>query len=324
MQARPAPSLGDYLQLARPEHWIKHAFIVPGIVMAAVLHGVELAPRLGRVALGLVAAALVASANYVLNDWLDARYDAHHPTKGRRPAVSKDLSAAVVWGEYAGLALLGLAAGLGVSTLFIITLGIFLASGITYNVAPLRTKERPYLDVPCEAINNPIRLTLGWAMVDGSTLPPSSVLAAFWMGGAFLMALKRLAEYRSASAQGILGQLELYRSSFRRYTESTLLVSAFLYAQMAAFFVAIFLIKYRVEYLLTLPVFAALFGSYLHLALEPESAAQEPERLIRDRALMVIIAILVGALIVLTWVDIPVLDRLSEPHYIQLPFGSSR
>ena len=54
-------------------------------------------------------------------------------------------------------------------------------SGLVYNVSPIRTKEKVYLDVLSEAVNNPIRLTLGWAMVDSTTLPPSSLLLAYWM-----------------------------------------------------------------------------------------------------------------------------------------------
>jgi hypothetical protein len=34
------------------------------------------------------------------------------------------------------------------------------------------------------------------AMVDPTTLPPSSVILLFWAGGAFLMSAKRLSEFR--------------------------------------------------------------------------------------------------------------------------------
>ena len=30
-------TFGDYVALARPSHWIKHVFIVPGIVLAMLL-----------------------------------------------------------------------------------------------------------------------------------------------------------------------------------------------------------------------------------------------------------------------------------------------
>ena len=50
---------------------------------------------------------------------------------------------------------------LAVSKLFFLTSCLFLASGWIYNVSPVRTKDRAYLDVTSEALNNPIRLTLG-------------------------------------------------------------------------------------------------------------------------------------------------------------------
>ena len=83
--------------------------------------------------------------------------------------------------------------------------------------------------VPCLAPSRP------------STLPPASALLAYWMGGAFLMAIKRLAEFHDAALNGELPNLARYRKSFASYSETRLLLSAFLYAQLAAFFLAVFL-----------------------------------------------------------------------------------
>src|SRR5688500_13125971 len=76
---RPAATLDDYVAIARPDHWIKHIFVLPGLVFAwALVPDADLS--LAAVALGLAAAALISSANYVINEWLDAPFDAHHPT----------------------------------------------------------------------------------------------------------------------------------------------------------------------------------------------------------------------------------------------------
>ena len=315
---RPPGRLRDYVSIARPDHWVKHVFIVPGIVLAELLHRRPLEELAVPVALGFVAAALAASANYALNEWLDAGFDRHHPTKSRRPAVARRLSPAWVYLEYLMLAAAGLAIGLLVSRLFFVVTALFLLSGLVYNVVPVRSKDRVFLDVITEALNNPIRLTLGWAMVDSTTLPPSSLLLAYWMGGAFLMAVKRLAEYRSVTETAGPEKLGLYRRSFRAYTENTLLVSSFIYALLAAFFLAVFLIKYRIEYLLSVPLLAALFGVYLEVGLKPGSSAQAPERLFRESRLVAIVCLLVVALAVLTVVDIPQLERLTDPHFIEL------
>lgn len=308
----------DYLSLARPGHWVKHVFIVPGVVLAILLRPQPWAEVIGRIVLGFVSAALIASANYVLNEWLDAAADAHHQSKSRRPAVAKSLSASWVWFEYAALVVLGLLTALAVSKLFFLVSCLFLLSALVYNVPPIRTKEVAFLDVISESINNPIRLTLGWVMVDPSSLPPGSLLLGYWMGGAFLMALKRLAEYRSARENDRLENLGLYRLSFQIYTEESLLLSSFLYALLAAFFLAVFLIKYRIEYLLSLPIFAALFVSYLRVALKQDSRAQAPEQLFRERTLVALVGLLAVVLALLTWVDVPMLEGLTDPRYIEI------
>jgi len=308
----------DYVALARPGHWIKHVFILPGIALALLLRPQPWPGLLARVVIGLVSAALLASANYVLNEWLDAKSDSHHHSKSQRPAVAKRLSPLAVWLEYLILAFGGLALALLVSRQYLTVSSLFLISGLAYNIPPLRTKEIPFLDVVSEAVNNPIRLTLGWVMTDPTTLPPGSLLLAYWMGGAFLMALKRLAEFRSADQQDRLDELAVYRRSFRHYTEESLLLSSFLYALLAAFFLAVFLVKYRIEYLLSLPLFAGLFVMYLRVALKENSRVQEPERLLREKSLVAMVLILVLALAVLTFVDIPALEKLSSPHFIEI------
>ncbi len=318
--AAPRAGIMDYVAMARPDHWIKHVFILPGIVLAYILHPTDLSSLLYPTALGLLSAAAVASANYVLNEWLDKQHDAFHPTKSQRPAVRLRISPAVVALEYLALAAVGLAIASAVSRLFLLTIFAFLASAWLYNVRPVRTKERLYLDVMSESINNPIRLTLGWAMVAPTTLPPGSLLLAYWMGGAYLMAIKRVAEYRTVRETAGVERLARYRKSFRHYTESSLLVSALLYALMAAFFLAVFVIKYRVEYLLALPLFAALFATYLRVGLKPGSSAQTPEKLFKEKSLMLVVALLAVALALLTWIDFPVLHKLTTPHYIHLPW----
>ena len=315
-----AATLADYVSMARPGHWIKHVFVLPGIFLALLLRPGPWPGLLGRVLLGLASAALLASANYVLNEWLDAKTDRHHRSKSARPAVAKDLNPGAVWFEYLALGVGGLLLARAVSGPYLLVAAAFLVSGLLYNVPPVRTKDLPFLDVLTEAINNPLRLIMGWMMVDAGSLPPSSVLLAYWMGGAYLMALKRFAEYRSASQIGDLEDLGVYRASFRSYTEESLLLSSFLYSLLAAFFLAVFLVKYRIEYLLSLPVFAVLFVLYLRTALKEDSRVQEPQGLFREKALVTTVIVLTIALAVLTVVDIPALEQLMSPHFIDFSF----
>ncbi|MDX1382743.1 MAG: UbiA family prenyltransferase [Thermoanaerobaculia bacterium] len=317
--AKSPATLRDYVALARLDHWVKHVFIVPGIVLAELIRGLPIRGDWPvTLLIGFVSAVAVASANYVINEWLDARSDAHHPTKKNRPAVQKRLSATVVWAEYGLLLVSGLALASLLSPLYLAMSAAFAVSGLVYNVPPLRFKERAFLDVLVESVNNPIRLTLGWALVDPETLPPSSLVLCYWMGGAFLMTVKRLAEMRFVTARDGREGLSLYRSSFRTYTEGSLIVCSLVYALTSVFLLAVFLVKYRIEYLLSFPFIIALFSYYLALGLREGSVAQTPELLFRDRGLLVVLALVVVSLVAFTLVDVPILDRLAEPHLIPI------
>ena len=83
------------------------------------------------------------------------------------------------------------------------------------------------------------------------------------------------------------------------------MVSCLLYAMMSAFFLAVFLVKYRIEYLLATPIIAALFGQYFALSLKHDSVAQRPEKLFREKRLIVTVAATVIILVFLTFVQIP-------------------
>jgi len=117
------------------------------------------------------------------------------------------------------------------------TINEYLDAPFAYNVEPVRTKDRQYLDVLSESVNNPIRFLLGWFAVTGTIIPPGSVLLAYWTSGAFPMGTKRYSEYRRIANPVQAG---LYRRSFERYTEASLLLSSFFYALCSAFLIGVF------------------------------------------------------------------------------------
>jgi 4-hydroxybenzoate polyprenyltransferase len=311
-------SIRTYISIARPTHWVKHIFIIPGIVGALILVRDIDDGLLKRCVLGFSSACLIASANYVINEWLDALLDIHHPLKCQRPGAKGLLSPVAVVSEYIILAALGLGLALMVNKLFFFASAAFIISGIIYNVKPMRTKDWPYLDVMSEAINNPIRLLLGWAMVSGVTVPPVSFLGTYWLGGTFLMAAKRLSEYRfiiDSKGPEAPGQ---YRKSFQHYTELSLLISCFVYAIMASFLLSAFLVKYKTELILTFPVFTVLFAYYLYMSLQKASAAQRPEKLHNDKILIFILILLISSFIVLFFIDMPGLEKLIMSRFTEV------
>lgn len=307
--------LKNYIKIARPDHWIKNAFIIPGLVLAVVLIGKpeNMVSFLVKLIAGFFATCFIASANYVINEWLDAEFDKYHPTKKYRPVVSQNMKFSLVMVEYAVCILVGILLSLLVNTPFLLTEIWLLVMGILYNVKPVRTKDVVYLDVLSESINNMIRLLLGWFIVCETLLPPSSIMVGYWMAGAFLMAVKRYAEYRMIGDPKLAGS---YRKSFIKYTEETLLCSAFFYALCATFLIGIFLLKYRIEYIVAIPLLFFLFCYYLYIAHKPDSAAQKPEKLFREKKLMILVAALIVLFAILTVVDIPVMKVWETAFFI--------
>jgi 4-hydroxybenzoate polyprenyltransferase len=323
--SRPRPDSGrssggwrEYLRIARLDHVTKHIFVIPGAVLALVLRG-PLGPSLFlSVLLGLGTVICIASANYVINEWLDRDFDRHHPTKSSRAAVQSDLHGGIVALEWLMLVGAGVTCAAMASKVMLAIAIVFATQGIIYNVRPMRSKDIAFVDVISESINNPLRLMIGWAMIDPFALPPGSIIMAYWFGGAFLMAAKRLSEYREIVATHGRELLVRYRTSFAGYDEISLTVSCFVYALMSSACLAVFLIKYRIEYLVALPAIFALFGHYLALSMRPNSSAQKPEKLYRERLLLLLLCVTAGLFIMATFVNMPPLAGLTEQHYIAI------
>lgn len=299
-------SLKSYLKIARINHWIKQLFVIPGIVFAVFLVGVDDWKHFAiQFVLGMLSTSFVASANYVINEWLDAGFDKFHPTKKNRPIVAENLKVSYILLEYAIFAVIGLViAWFAGKYVFAMEVWLFIM-GILYNVKPIRLKEIPFVDVLSESVNNAIRLLIGWFIVTGDYLPPISIIFGYWMGGAFLMAIKRYAEYRMI---GDKSKAALYRKSFKSYTENSLLSSAIFYALLSVFSCGVFMIKYRVELLIAIPFLCGLFVIYLNLSYKNDSSVQKPEKLYKEKGLMLYLLLFVAIVAVLMFIDIPVLS----------------
>jgi decaprenyl-phosphate phosphoribosyltransferase len=309
--------MGKYIRIMRPDHWIKNLFILPGTAFAWMLTPLELPGYLMvlHMLLGFFATCLIASSNYVINEWLDAPFDRYHPVKKHRSVVENDVKKSVVYLLYAVLAAAGLLLALAVSRLvFYMELWLWIM-GILYNVRPFRTKDIPIIDVLTESVNNAIRLLIGWFLFTSAYLPPVSIVIGYWFGGAFLMDVKRFSEYRMIHDKDTASR---YRKSFRFYSEKILLCAALFYAMTSSFFVGIFLIKYRVEFLLLMPFIGGLFSYYLGISFKPDSAAQAPEKLYREKGLMIYVLFLIALFLLLLEINIPVFDNLMSRDLLNL------
>jgi decaprenyl-phosphate phosphoribosyltransferase len=302
--------LKAHIAILRIDHWTKNVFVLPGIVIPLTLgHTFNLSMFL-NIVLGTISVCLVASSNYVINEILDAPYDRLHPTKSSRPAARGLVNIPLGYAQWLLLMLAGIAIGLFVSKLLAVSLLVLWIMGCVYNIQPLRTKDVPYLDVLSESVNNPLRMLAGWYMVTSTIIPPVSLLASYWMIGAYFMALKRFSELREFADHK---SATAYRPSFLRYTERSLLVSVMFYASSSMLFFGAFLIRYRMELILTFPLIATVMAVYCNIAFEPNSAAQHPEYLYRNKPLMISVISCSVAMLVLLIYHVPFLHEIFNP-----------
>jgi decaprenyl-phosphate phosphoribosyltransferase len=297
-------TLRGHLRIMRVDHWFKNVFVLPGVVIAlAAQDSVDWGEFAWRLVVGMIAVCIVASSNYVLNEVLDAPYDIEHPVKRNRPVPMGLVNVRLAYAQWIALMLVGVGLGAVVSPWEALTLFGLWVAGCVYNIPPLRTKDVAYLDVVTEAVNNPIRMLVGWFIVAASPVPPLSLLVSYWMIGCYFMALKRFAEYRDM-ADARAGHVR-YRRSFARYDDKRLLVSIVFYGSTAMLLFGAFTVRYRLELILAFPLIALIMAMYLNLAFEPGSPVEHPEKLYRERGLMVAVVACSVLMLVLLFVDVP-------------------
>jgi 4-hydroxybenzoate polyprenyltransferase len=276
----------EYIKICRPDHWLKNVFILFGHVVAiALVLDFKVTPEhIWMAVLSLIPACLIASANYILNEILDAPFDAMHPTKKMRGIPAGKVKVSILWGIKAMLIVggFGLAWAFGFNGAYHTALALLLISGVVYNVPPLRLKDRAFMDVIAESFNNPIRLWLGYyALVSPHYVPPISIVMAWWFFGGLLMTGKRYAEFRFIGDAELSGR---YRRSFKTYTEKSLILAMITYANLFCFCTGIAMAVYpRLNNLVfVFPFIVAAVLVYFHHAMKSESARLEPEQLMQN------------------------------------------
>ncbi|QQL45730.1 UbiA family prenyltransferase [Sulfuriroseicoccus oceanibius] len=283
----------EHIKICRIEHWLKNIFIVFGHAVAVVVFfNLSLETSMvWKAALSLIPACLIASANYILNEILDAPFDALHPTKKLRGIPAGKAKVPILWAMMGGL----IVGGFGLGWLwfenigYTVALGLLLFSGLVYNIPPVRLKDRAFLDVIAESFNNPIRLWLGWYALlppNEHALPPLSITMAWWFFGALLMTGKRYSEFRFIGNADLSGR---YRKSFKTYTEQKLIVAMITYANLFCFCTGIAMATYpQLENLvLVFPMIVIAVICYFNHAMSEVGAKLEPEKLLQNKWIIV-------------------------------------
>ncbi len=276
--------LSDYISITRMDHWAKNIFVIPGAIIGLYFFPETFNTKsLIYVILAIFSTCLVASSNYVINEYLDAPQDRFHPIKKLRPCAAKNIKPIFIYSEWLLLAFFGIGIAFSINTkLGLCALSLWVM-GCVYNIKPIRSKELPYLDVLSESLNNPIRMAIGWYALSITILPPVSALFAYWMFGAFLMGTKRFAEYRKINNPE---QAALYRRSFKFYTEELLLAGNVFYLSLFMTGLMAFSMLYKLELVFAIPLVAYIFAYYLYLGFKENSPVQYPEKLYKEKHLM--------------------------------------
>lgn len=307
MTQTPRGTFCDYLSVMRPDHWLKNLFIFFGSAVALVLLELPLDAR--NIILSvycLVPACLVASANYILNEILDAPFDRLHPTKHTRSVAAGIVKEGVLWALMAALLVMAFIISWPVFNVsYLVSLLLLFLSGLVYNVRPLRLKDRAFLDVIAESFNNPIRLWLGWyAIAPAASFPPLSIVLAWWMFGALLMTGKRYAEYKFIGDRERSG---LYRKSFQTYTDKSLLIAMVTYANLFCFCAGTAVAVYRPNLVFAFPLVIAAVIAYFNTAISVQGAKLEPEELLKNPLMIVftVLALAFTLFLIVTPRDLP-------------------
>lgn len=296
----------NYFYLFRFDHSIKQIFVIPGILIALSL-GYQ--TDFSNLFIGFACIQLAASSNYIINEWLDRDFDKHNPQKKNRPSVVGKVQGKFIYPIYFFTSALTIYISFLINKNFASIIIFFLIMGIVYNVKPIRAKDVHYLDVIVESVNNPIRLLLGFFMFDVEFFLPSSIIIFYWSAGAFLMTCKRYAEYNFIKRD----LLVKYRQSFNGYTINKLLILMFLTSSLSMSMLSIFMIKYKIEFILFIISTLILFIYYFYLSLNKNSIVKKIDHLYKDKTLLMIITFCIVVFIVSLTTEIEILKVLEKP-----------
>ncbi len=175
-----------YVQLVRPRQWLKNLMLLFPLLLSGRLLGLE---SLQPLIIPVLAFCLAASANYAINDVMDAPQDGLHPTKKHRPIPSGRVSrcsALIVSGVFLCTAFYG---AITVSRPFFILLLVYVLLMGGYS---LWLKQIVLLDIFIIAAGFLLRLEAGGV---AAHIPISSwlFLSVFFLA-VFLSAGKRMGE----------------------------------------------------------------------------------------------------------------------------------
>ena len=150
-------ALADHIKLLRPKDWAKNLFLFIPSFFAEKFFDIN---TLGRLALGFVAFAFMASCIYIINDYRDVEDDRKHPVKRKRPLAAGTVKkgTALVLSILLFLSAIAIGYFLDPTLQFLFVLGLYFTLNIAYS---LGFKNIAILDILILAAGFVLRVKAG-------------------------------------------------------------------------------------------------------------------------------------------------------------------
>ncbi|SFP94666.1 UbiA prenyltransferase family protein [Parafilimonas terrae] len=148
-------SISHYLSLLRPKHWIKNSFIFLPLFFSGEVFNMQ---KLLLCFAGFIAFSFIASAVYVINDYMDIEADKKHPVKCARPLASGAVSKKAAIALFISCVVLGIAIAALVKDKFLFVLMLYFIMNLGYS---LGLKNISVLDIVLVAMGFVLRIKAG-------------------------------------------------------------------------------------------------------------------------------------------------------------------
>lgn len=278
-----AGTLGALVRAMRPKQWPKNAFVFAALVFDGELF---MPMQLGRTILAAVIFSLISGVVYLINDLVDIEKDRQHPEKRHRPLASGQLTTTTAMGAAAGIAGIGLPLAFLLDVPFGVVLTGYLALQIAYSLV---LKDLVIIDVLTVAAGFVLR-AVGGAVVIGVTASPwlyvCTTLFALFIGFSRRRHELVLLEGEAVNHRASLDEYSVDLLDYMIATAaSTTVIGYSLYTFLAPN------VPGNHTMMLTIPF--VLYGvfRYLYLIHARDEGGSPEETLLRDRALLVNVAL---------------------------------
>ncbi len=272
------------IALLRPWQWYKNIVVFIALFFTAQIFNLN---ELWLTMLGFASLCLVSSANYIINDIIDAKEDRRHPEKRNRPVASGNIKTWQAMIIAAVLLALSLLSAVALSTgFFLAVLSIFIIT-LIYS---LWLKDEPFADVILIGVNFVLRAVSG-AFIINVEISPWLIICAFFLA-LFMGFGKRRADIAFLGKDAAKS-----RKVYRHYTlqQLDLLIASVMATLIIAFAFYTFL-KGTNHLIVSLPFVVYGLYRYQFLISSGSEKARHPEMMVRDIRIM--LSVLLWGLVV--------------------------